>query len=158
MPSELDTLSWTLTSGYLFLEIAQQRRQHVFGDGGAGADDQHAADVAGHLAHGAFHFGVELKEAIGVFVHAVAGVGEADPVMGAVEQAGVEIFLQLANLEGHGGLGHVQRLGRLGKAEQTGHRMKHLKSAIRHRDIALLRDTCIENVYIIDRWLRDSLR
>jgi hypothetical protein len=46
--------------------------------------------------------------------------------MGTVKQTGVEIFFQLANLESHGGLCHVQTLRRLGEAQQAGNGMKNL--------------------------------
>ncbi len=118
--------------GVLLFEIAQQCRQHVLGNGGAGADHEYAADVAGHFAHRVFHFRVELEDTVGILENPLTGFGEADTVVGAVEQTGVEVFFQLAHLEGHCRLGHVQRLGRLGEAEQPRDRMKYLQSPICH--------------------------
>ena len=62
----------------------------------------------------------------------LAGGGEADAVVGAVEEPGVEVFLKLADLERHGRLRHVQGFRRLGEAQETGDGVKHLESAISH--------------------------
>ena len=121
----------------LLLELAQQHRQNIFRDGGAGADDQNTADIAGQLAHLVFHFAVERDDLVGVLEHALAGGGEADLVVRAVEQPRVEIFLELADLEGHGRLRHVQRLRGLGEAQEPRYRVKYLKSAIRHGVLSL---------------------
>jgi hypothetical protein len=37
--------------------------------------------------------------------------------MGSIEQAGIEVFFELPNLEGHGGLGHVEGFGGFGEAQ-----------------------------------------
>jgi len=46
--------------------------------------------------------------------------------VGTVEQPGVEVILQLAHLEGHRGLGHVQGIRRLGEGQQTRHGVEDL--------------------------------
>ena len=53
--------------------------------------------------------------------------------MGAIEQARIEIFLELTYLEGHGRLSHVQFFSRLGKAQQSSNGMEDLETAITHR-------------------------
>ena len=52
--------------------------------------------------------------------------------MRTVEQAGIKMLFQLTDLERHCRLRHVQRLRRLGKAEEARHSMKNLESAIGH--------------------------
>ena len=56
----------------------------------------------------------------------LARLRQADTVVGTIKQTGIELFLELADLEGHRRLGHMQFLGRLGKAQQPGHRLKYL--------------------------------
>jgi len=110
----------------LFLEVAEQGGKHVFGDGGAGAEDQHTADLAGEFAHRVFHLIVDVEDLLGEDKYPLARLGEADFVVGAVEQPGIEVFLQLAHLKGHGWLGHMQGLRRLGKAQLTGNAVKNM--------------------------------
>ena len=110
----------------LGLEVALQRRQHVLGNGGTGANDQYTADLAGHVPYRVVHFGVQVKDLVGVLVDTHAGIGQADTVVGTVEQAGVELFLQLAHLEGDRRLGHVQAFRGLGETQQSGNGMKNL--------------------------------
>jgi len=110
----------------LFLEVTQQGGQHVLGDGGARPDDQHPPDLAGHITHGVLHLRIEIEYPVREFKDPLTRLRQADAVMGTVEQTGVEILLKLADLEGHGGLRHVQALRRLGEAQQTGNGMKNL--------------------------------
>jgi hypothetical protein len=53
--------------------------------------------------------------------------------MAAIKQAGIEVLLQLLDLEGHRGLRHEQDLGGLGERQLLGYRMKHLKPPIGHK-------------------------
>ena len=53
--------------------------------------------------------------------------------MGAVEQAGVKMFFQLAHLEGYGRLSHVQRFGGFRKAQQSRNGIKNVESSICHK-------------------------
>ena len=132
------------------LEVPQQGRKHVLGDRGAGAYDQSAADLSGHLLDRVLHLGIELENLVRVSVHQHPGFGESDPVMGAVEQAGIEVLFQLAHLKGHRRLGHVQGLGGLGKAQQPCNGMEHLKSAVSHRIAAFnLGYRLINSAYIV---------
>jgi hypothetical protein len=55
-----------------------------------------------------------------------------------VEQAGVEVLLELPDLEGDGRLGHVQGLGRLGEAEQPGNGVKDLETTVGHGAVPIL--------------------
>jgi hypothetical protein len=52
--------------------------------------------------------------------------------MAAVEQAGIEMFLKLLDLESHGRLRHEQHLGGLREGQLLGDGVKYLKPAIRH--------------------------
>ena len=52
--------------------------------------------------------------------------------MGAIEQPGVEMLFQLADLKGDRGLGHMQRLRRFGEAQQAGDGMENLESSVGH--------------------------
>jgi hypothetical protein len=78
------------------------------------------------------HLGVQRDDLVGVFEHAFARRGQVDAVMGTVEQAGVEILFELADLERNRGLRHVQRLGRLGETEQPRHGVEYLQSPVSH--------------------------
>ncbi len=115
-----------------FFKLTEQARQHVFGDGGARSDNEDATDIAGHLAHAVLHLRVELQDALGVLVDTLPGRGQADLVMRAIEQARVEVLLQLADLERHRGLRHVQRLGRLGETQQARDRVEDLQAPVSH--------------------------
>jgi hypothetical protein len=55
--------------------------------------------------------------------------------MGTVEQASVEILLQLPNLESDRWLSHMQCFGCLGETQQSGNGMENLEPAIAHRVI-----------------------
>jgi hypothetical protein len=55
--------------------------------------------------------------------------------VGAVEEPSIEILLQLANLEGHGRLSHVECFRRLGKTQQACNGVKDLKPPVRHISI-----------------------
>jgi hypothetical protein len=50
----------------------------------------------------------------------------------AFEQPGIEVLLQLLDLEGHRGLGHEQLLRRLRKRKLAGNGMKYLQAAVGH--------------------------
>jgi hypothetical protein len=52
--------------------------------------------------------------------------------MGAVEKPRIEIFLELAYLKGHGGLGHVQGFGGFSETQKPGNGMENLESAVAH--------------------------
>ncbi len=106
-----------LDVGKLVLELTEQRGDAILGDGGTGTDHQHPDDIAGESTHLVVHLVVQADDPFGVDVDLLAGFGEADLVVGAVEQAGVEILFQLPDLEGHRRLGHVQRLRGLGKTQ-----------------------------------------
>jgi hypothetical protein len=53
--------------------------------------------------------------------------------MPPIEQARIEMLLQLFDLEGNGRLRHEQHLSSLGKRQLLGYRMKHLKPPIGHK-------------------------
>jgi hypothetical protein len=50
----------------------------------------------------------------------------------AVKQPGVELFFQLLDLEGHGGLGHEQGFGGPGEGPVPRHRVENLETSIGH--------------------------
>ena len=60
----------------------------------------------------------------GVGQEGQAFLGDADGAGGAVEQLHPQFPLQRVDLLGHGGLGHMQLLGRAGKIERFGHGQK----------------------------------
>jgi len=84
----------------------EDARQHEFGDRGRRADQQRTADLARHLRQADVHLGRQAEDALGIGQHQFAGGGQGDAAVAAVEQAGVEMLLQLLDLEGHGRLGH----------------------------------------------------
>jgi hypothetical protein len=57
--------------------------------------------------------------------------------MAAFKQARIEMFLQLLDLEGDSGLGHVKHLGSFGEAELLGNGVKYLQSAVGHDEYSL---------------------
>ena len=107
-------------------EVAKQRRQHVFSNRGTCTDDQNAADLTGHIPYRILHLRIQIKDFIGILKHPFAGIRQADAVMGAIKQAGIEVFLQLTDLKSHRWLRHMQALCCLGKAQQAGNGVKNL--------------------------------
>ena len=108
------------------LEAHEQPWQVVFRDGHARAEHQRAGHVVGQLPERAVHLLVQREDAPGVLLHPASGCGQLDPVVLAVEQPRVEVFLELADLEGHGGLRHVQPLAGTGEALELGDGVKDL--------------------------------
>jgi hypothetical protein len=111
---------------------AQDGRQQVFRDGGACADEQRPSKLSAHLLQPEIELRRHAENALGVFQCEVACGSERDAPVPAIEQAGVEMLLELANLERDRRLGHEQRLGRLGERKMLGDRVEHLEAAIRH--------------------------
>ena len=114
------------------LELAQHLRQQELGDGGAGADEQRPGNLAAHLPQACFELGREIEDALGVLQRQRSGGGERDAPVRAVEQARIEMLLELADLEGHRRLGHEQRPRRLGEGEVLRDRVKDLQTTVRH--------------------------
>ena len=132
MPSEFDTLSRMLMSGCLSLN-SPSRLGSTYSAMVVLAPMMTMPLTSPVISRTRFSISrVKRDDLVGVLVDALAGLGQADLVVGAVEQPGIEILLELADLERHGRLRHVQRLGRLGEAQQPCHRVEYLKSAIRH--------------------------
>jgi hypothetical protein len=50
----------------------------------------------------------------------------------AVEKAGIELFFQLAYLESHSRLCHMQLFSRFGEIQQPSHSVKYFESPVRH--------------------------
>jgi hypothetical protein len=73
-----------------------------------------------------------LEYSLGVLVNFLSGFGETDTVMGTIEQPGIEMFFQLAHLEGYRRLGHVKGFGGFGEAQQAGNGIKYMQSSISH--------------------------
>jgi hypothetical protein len=92
-----------------------------------------ARQFAGQLGHPGFEFLAQPEDALGVGHDHVASRGERHATVAPVEQAGVELFFQLLDLEGHGRLGHEQRLSGTGEGSVPGNGVKNLEAAISHR-------------------------
>ena len=118
--------------GILRLELAEDARQHEFGDGGAGADQQRAADLAGHLRQAHIQLRRQAEDALGVLQHRLAGRGQGYLAVAAVEQPRVEMLFQLLDLESHRRLCHEQHFRRLGEGQLLGDCVKDLQSPIGH--------------------------
>ena len=99
----------------IFLEFADDIRQHVFTNGAAGADHKLALDVAGELLHLAFELGLQVVHGEGVLEQEFAGLGELDMSVDAVKKLGLIILLEGLDLETDRGLSQVQRFCRFGK-------------------------------------------
>jgi len=56
----------------------------------------------------------------------------ASPCLSTVEKPGIELLFQLANLESHSRLGHMQLFSRFGKIQQPSHSVKNFESPVRH--------------------------
>ena len=116
----------------LLLEAHEQPRQIVLGDGHARSEHQGAGHVVGQLPERALHLGVQREDAGCVLRHAASRRGQLDAVVLAVEEPGVEVLLELADLKGHRRLRHVQPLAGAGEALELGDRVKHLEPAVNH--------------------------
>lgn len=99
----------------IFLEFADDVRQHVFTNGAAGADHKLALDVAGELLHLAFELGLQVVHGEGILEQEFAGLGELDMSVDAVKKLGLIILLEGLDLETDRGLSQVQRFCRFGK-------------------------------------------
>ena len=91
---------------------------------------------SGHLAGQLLQPGVELvgerENALGVFQRHRSRGSERDAALRAVEQARVEVFFELPDLEGHRGLRHEQRLRSLGEGEMLCDRVKYPETPVCH--------------------------
>ena len=114
------------------LEVPQQDRKQILRDSGARAENDHAGNLTRQLSHLALHLRVEIEDLPGESIHPIARLGETDAIVGAIEKTRVELFLELANLERDGGLGHVQCFGRPGEAQVTSTRIEDLQSSLSH--------------------------
>ena len=75
---------------------------------GAGGHRQRPGNIADHRAHFISHPPITRHNYVGVRFHQLAGRGQHDAVVRAVEQPRVELFLELPNLKGDRRLRHVQ--------------------------------------------------
>ena len=114
------------------LEAHEQPRQVVLRDGHARAEHQRAGHVVGELPERAVHLGVQREDAGCVLLHPPSRRGQLDLVVLAVEEPGVEVLLELADLKGHRRLGHVQPLAGAGEALELRDRVEHLQAAVDH--------------------------
>ena len=114
-------------------KFAQHPRQQELGDRHAGTDEERACDLARHLLEARVKLRGQAEDALGVVEHDIARRSERDPSMAAIEQARVEVFFELLDLEGDCRLGHEQRFGCLGERKLPRHRMEHLETPVRHR-------------------------
>ena len=114
------------------LELADELRQDVFADSHARADKQRPGELSGELLHARVELGRERKDALGVFERERSGGRERDAALRAIEKAGVELLLQLLDLESDRRLGHEKRLRRLGERQVFRYRMKDLQAPQTH--------------------------
>ena len=80
---------------------------------GGGAGEAHAEDAGGAAAHlgDVRGRGLDVREDLGgALDQQASGVGQVDAAGGAVEEARVQLRLQLPDLLGEGRLGHVESL------------------------------------------------
>ena len=114
------------------LEANQQPWKIVLRDRHAGAEHQRAGHVVGQLPKRSVHFTVQREDAPGVLFHPAAGRGQLDAVVLAIEEPGVEMLLELANLERHRRLRHVQPFRRAREAPELRNRVKDLEPPVDH--------------------------
>lgn len=114
------------------LEFPEDPRQQEFGDRGRGTDQERAGDLAGHLGHAHVHFLGKTQDLLGILEHQLAGRCQGNPPMPTIEEPGVEMLLELLDLERHCRLRHEQYLGSLGKRQLFGDGVENLQPAIGH--------------------------
>jgi hypothetical protein len=114
------------------LEAFDQPGQPVGPDGGAHPQLEHARQLVGELGDPHLHLVRQPEDALRVGHHQLAGGGQRHAAVAPVEQAGVELFFQLLDLEGHRGLGHEQRFRSPRKRALACNRVENLKATIGH--------------------------
>jgi hypothetical protein len=114
------------------MEVAEQRRQVDQPDRGHGADPQCAAQSPSHFVHsvhrgaGGIEGGARFGEQGGT------GVGEVDPLRGALEQRGPQLLFEGLDRGRHPRLHDVELLRRPGEVPGFGHRHEVLQVAELH--------------------------
>src|SRR5205814_7754671 len=116
-------------------ELTDQLRQQVFADRHAAADEERPAELAAQVLQPRLELGRERQDALRVVERNGAGGREHDAALGAVEEAGIEILLELLDLERDGRLRHEKRIRRLGERQMLRDRVEYLKVSVRHPGI-----------------------
>src|SRR2546425_901665 len=114
------------------LELADQLRQQVLADRHAAADEKRARDLAAHVLQAGFELAGKGKDALGIIERHDTGRSKRDAAVRTVEQARVEGFLELLDLEGHRRLRHEERISRLGKGQMLCDGAENLKTPVGH--------------------------
>lgn len=117
-------------TGVLALEVLEDRRQPVAGNRRDAADVELAGEFASEFGDPGVELFRQVEDLLGVGQHELAGAGEADLAVTAFEQPGVEVVLELLDLEGDGGLRHVEVLGRPREGAVLGDGVEYLESAV----------------------------
>jgi hypothetical protein len=117
------------------LEFPEDLRQEEVGDRRARADQERAGDLAAQVPQARIELRRQRQDPLGIRERDRSRGREADAAMGAVEQPGVELVFQLADLERHRRLRHAERFPRLGEREVLRDRVEYLKPPIRHRPV-----------------------
>jgi hypothetical protein len=116
------------------VELAQDARQHEFGNGRAGTNQQRPTHFAGHFAEPGFHLVGQGEDFLGVRQHQLAGRRQRNTAVTAFEQPRAVLLLQLLDLEGHGWLRHEQGVGGARETQMFGYGMKNLQTPVSHDD------------------------
>ncbi len=90
------------------------------------------ATWAREILHAQVELGGERQDPLGVLEHDRPGRRERDMPGPAIEEADVEVLLELLDLERHGRLRHEQCLCGLGEGLVLCNRVKNLKASIGH--------------------------
>ena len=114
------------------LEAFDQPGQPVGADGGADAQLQHPRQLVGELGDAQLHLFGQPEDALRVGHHQIPRRREGDAAVAPVEQARVELFFQLLDLEGHCRLRHEERFGGAGERPVSGNGVEYLESTIGH--------------------------
>ncbi len=94
--------------------------------------NQRAGELSAQLLHARVKLCGESKDAIGVLERNVPAKVRRNAALRAIEEARVQLLLQLPDLKSHGRLRHEQRLCRLGERQVFRHGIENLESSIRH--------------------------
>ena len=102
------------------MERAEQRRQQVGADRGAGADAEAAAGQAAQGGEVLLGGALGGEQRGGVAQQHRPGFGQGYTAGSALQQPSFHLRLELAHAPGHRGLADAQRLGRPGEAAVLG--------------------------------------
>lgn len=119
------------------MKCRQDRRQHILGNGGAGADAEFAAMVLGKVIELKLQVSIDGKNLLSMLKKRFSSGRQGYFASLAIKKFDLIVQFDLSDMLGDGRLGNVKLFCSFGEVQSLGDRMENLKSKIKHDEESL---------------------